>query len=65
MRDSRAIRFQPRIVAGQLIISAGDLAPLPIGPSSLLLGMYAAKSRNGAASIRHAVLHRIRIDVAD
>ena len=63
MGDTRALRVKPRVEAGRLIVPAGELASLPLGTATLLVGLYGANSRQGAVSSRYAALLRTTIKV--
>lgn len=63
--DSRTLRVKPRLEEGRLIVAAADLLRLPSGPADLLVGLYGGTSRQGAISLRYAVLHRGRVVVTD
>jgi len=65
MRDPRAIRFKPTVEDGRLIVPSAELARLPPGPASLLVGWYSGTARKGAVSSRHAVLYRRQVVVND
>lgn len=63
MGDLRALRVDPRVEEGQLIVPAVEISRLPPGPVALLVGLYGANSRQGAVDTRYAVLHRTTIRV--
>lgn len=63
--DPRTLRVKPRLEEGRLLVVAADLLLLPSGPADLLVGMYGGTSRQGAISLRYAVLHRGRVMVTD
>lgn len=63
MGEPRALRVKPRLEEGHLIVPASELVRLPMGPAALLVGLYGANSRQGAVSMRYAVLRRVTITV--
>ena len=63
MGDPRTLRVRPRLEDGRLIVPSSELLRLPLGQASLLVALYGRETRDGAVSMRYAVMHRTVVQV--